>query len=35
METREFKTSDEAYDAYWDLVDQENLDLYIELISDD
>jgi len=34
METRIFKDSDEAFDAYWELVDQEDPDLYIELISD-
>jgi len=30
-----FKDSDEAYEAYWALVDEENPDLDIELISDD
>lgn len=34
-ETKTFKDSDEAFDAYWDLVDQEDPDLHIELISDD
>ena len=34
METRIFKNSDEAFEAYWDLVDQEDPDLHIELISD-
>ena len=33
-ETRIFKDSDEAFEAYWDLVDQEDPDLHIELISD-
>ena len=34
METRIFKDTDEAYEAYWALTDEENPDLYIELICD-
>jgi len=34
METMIFKDSDEAFEEYWRLTDEENLDLHIELISD-